>query len=53
MYKVNEVWWSPEPPDGFFSLRLEPTVDIQYQQRYRYWVYRTFHGVGHDRRGRI
>lgn len=40
MYKVNEVWWSPEPPDGFFSLRLEPTVDIQYQQRYRYWVYR-------------
>ena len=39
MYKVNDVWWSPEPPDGFFSLRLEPQIDIWYQQRYRHWVF--------------
>nr|NDG05626.1 FkbM family methyltransferase [Oxalobacteraceae bacterium] len=39
MYKVNEVWWSPEPPEGFFSQRLEPQIDIWYQQRYRYWVF--------------
>ena len=39
MYKVNDFWWSPEPPGGFFSQRLEPKIDIWYQQRYRYWVY--------------
>lgn len=39
MYKVNEFWWSPEPPEGFFSQRLEPKIDIWYQQRYRYWIY--------------
>jgi FkbM family methyltransferase len=39
MYQVNEFWYSPEPPDGFFSQRLEPRIDVHYQQRYRAWVY--------------
>ena len=39
MYKVNELWWSPEPAHGFFSQRLEPKIDVWYQQRYRYWIY--------------
>jgi FkbM family methyltransferase len=39
MYQVNDIWWSPEPPDGFFSQRLEPKIDIWYQQRYRYWIF--------------
>ncbi len=46
MYKVNKVWWSPEPPQGFFSQRLSPEIDVQYQQRYRYWV---FNNIPHRR----
>lgn len=39
MYKINSLWYSPEPPNGFFSERLQDTVDVHYQQRYRYYVY--------------
>ena len=39
MYKINSLWFSPEPLNGFFSERLHEAVDIHYQQRYRYYVY--------------
>lgn len=39
MYKINSHWYSPEPPTGFFSERLQDVVDVHYQQRYRYYVY--------------
>lgn len=39
MYKINSLWYSPEPPNGFFSERLQDVVDVHYQQRYRYYVY--------------
>lgn len=39
MYKINDIWYSAEPPDGFFSQRLQPVIDVWYQQRYRYYVY--------------
>lgn len=39
MYKINSLWYSSEPPNGFFSERLEETVDIFYQRRYRYYVF--------------
>lgn len=39
MYKINSLWHSSEPPHGFFSERLEETVDIFYQRRYRYYVF--------------
>jgi FkbM family methyltransferase len=39
MYKINSLWYSPEPPDGWFSVRLQEQVDIHYQQRYRYYVF--------------
>lgn len=40
MYKVNDVWWCPESPDGFFSQRLDPVIDVHYQRRYRDWVFK-------------
>jgi FkbM family methyltransferase len=39
MYKINSLWHSPEPPDGWFSVRLQEQVDIHYQQRYRYYIF--------------
>jgi FkbM family methyltransferase len=39
MYKINSLWYSSEPPNGFFSERLQEVVDVHYQQRYRYYVY--------------
>lgn len=39
MHKINSHWYSPEPLNGFFSERLQDTVDVHYQQRYRYYVY--------------
>lgn len=39
MHKINSHWYSPEPPNGFFSERLQDVVDVHYQQRYRYYVY--------------
>ena len=39
MYKINSHWHSPEPPNGFFSERLQDQIDIHYQQRYRWYVY--------------
>lgn len=39
MYKINDIWWSSEPPEGFFSQRLQPVIDVWYQQRYRYYVF--------------
>ena len=39
MYKINSLWYSPEPPEGFFSERLQDVVDVHYQQRYRYYVF--------------
>jgi FkbM family methyltransferase len=39
MYKINSLWHSPEPPNGFFSERLSEHVDIHYQQRYRYYIF--------------
>ena len=39
MYKINSLWYSPEPLDGFFSERLQDVIDVHYQQRYRYYVY--------------
>ena len=39
MYKINSLWYSPEPPDGWFSVRLQEQVDIHYQQRYRYYIF--------------
>lgn len=39
MYKINSLWYSSEPPDGWFSIRLQEQVDIHYQQRYRYYIF--------------
>ena len=39
MYKINSLWYSPEPMSGFFSERLQDVVDVHYQQRYRWYVY--------------
>ena len=39
MHKINSHWYSSEPPNGFFSERLQDVVDVHYQQRYRYYVY--------------
>jgi len=39
MYKINSLWHSPEPPGGWFSVRLQEQVDIHYQQRYRYYIF--------------
>jgi predicted RNA methylase len=39
MYKINSLWYSPEPPNGFFSERLQEVVDVHYQNRYRWYVY--------------
>jgi FkbM family methyltransferase len=39
MFKINDVWYSAEPPGGFFSERLQPVIDVWYQQRYRYYVF--------------
>ena len=39
MYKINSLWYSPEPPTGFFSERLQEVVDVHYQNRYRWYVY--------------
>jgi len=39
MYKINSLWYSPEPPDGWFSVRLQEQIDIHYQQRYRYYIF--------------
>ena len=39
MYKINSLWYSPEPLDGFFSERLQEVVDVHYQNRYRWYVY--------------
>ena len=39
MYKINSLWYSPEPPNGFFSERLQDVVDVHYQNRYRWYVY--------------
>ena len=39
MHKINSLWYSPEPPDGWFSVRLQEQVDIHYQQRYRYYIF--------------
>ena len=39
MYKINSLWHSPEPPDGWFSVRLQEQIDIPYQQRYRYYIF--------------
>ena len=39
MYKINSLWYSSEPPDGFFSERLQEVVDVHYQNRYRWYVY--------------
>ena len=39
MYKINSLWHSPEPPDGWFSVRLQEQIDIHYQQRYRYYIF--------------
>ena len=39
MYKINSLWHSLEPPDGWFSVRLQEQVDIHYQQRYRYYIF--------------
>ena len=39
MYKINSLWYSPEPLNGFFSERLQDAVDVHYQQRYRYYVF--------------
>lgn len=39
MYKINSLWYSSEPPDGWFSVRLQEQVDIHYQQRYRYYIF--------------
>lgn len=39
MYKINSLWYSPEPPDGWFSVRLQEQVDLHYQQRYRYYIF--------------
>jgi len=39
MYKINSLWYSPEPPDGWSSVRLQEQVDIHYQQRYRHYIF--------------
>ena len=39
MHKINSLWYSPEPPDGFFSQRLDEKIDVHYQQRYRWYVF--------------
>ena len=39
MYKINSLWHSPEPLNGFFSERLSEDVDVHYQQRYRYYIF--------------
>jgi FkbM family methyltransferase len=39
MYKINSLWYSPEPLNGFFSERLQEVVDVHYQNRYRWYVY--------------
>ena len=39
MYKINSLWHSPEPINGFFSERLSEDVDVHYQQRYRYYIF--------------
>jgi FkbM family methyltransferase len=39
MYKINSLWYSSEPPNGFFSERLQEMVDVHYQNRYRWYVY--------------
>ena len=39
MYKINSLWYSSEPPDGWFSVRLQEQIDIHYQQRYRYYIF--------------
>jgi FkbM family methyltransferase len=39
MHKINSLWYSSEPPDGWFSVRLQEQVDIHYQQRYRYYIF--------------
>ena len=39
MYKINSLWYSSEPPNGFFSERLQEVVDVHYQNRYRWYVY--------------
>ena len=39
MYKINSLWYSSEPQNGFFSERLQEVVDVHYQNRYRWYVY--------------
>jgi FkbM family methyltransferase len=39
MYKVNSLWYSAEPAEGFFSTRLQAVIDVHYQYRYRHYVY--------------
>ena len=39
MHKINSLWYSPEPPNGWFSVRLQEQIDIHYQQRYRYYIF--------------
>ena len=39
MYKINSLWYSSEPLNGFFSERLQEVVDVHYQNRYRWYVY--------------
>ena len=39
MYKIHSLWYSSEPPDGWFSVRLQEQIDIHYQQRYRYYIF--------------
>ena len=39
MYKINSLWYSAEPPDGWFSMRLQEQIDIHYQQRYRHYIF--------------
>ena len=46
MYKINSLWHSPEPINGFFSERLSEDVDVHYQQRYRYYI---FQNIPHKR----
>ena len=40
MYKINPLWYSAEPAEGFFSQRLDLNIDIHYQKRYRWYVFK-------------
>lgn len=39
MFKINSLWYSAEPAEGFFSQRIDENIDVYYQKRYRCYVF--------------